>query len=126
MRIDIEKHISQCISCAVTKGTTKTAPILEYPLPIGLFNVVGIDLLHLPRSIKGFLYVLVCIDHFSRFVVLAPYFFFFLFTATGAAQRHNKKRGKGSLAAAPKKEKVKEMVRIVINVESRGVLTFPF
>ncbi len=29
MRINIEKHISQCLSCAQTKGTTSTAPILE-------------------------------------------------------------------------------------------------
>ncbi len=70
MRIDIEKHISQCISCAQTRGTTKTAPILEYSLPTGPFDVVGIDLLQLPRSIPD--YVLVCVDHFSRFVVLAP------------------------------------------------------
>ncbi len=33
MRIDVKKHISQCLSCAQTKGTTSTAPILEYPLP---------------------------------------------------------------------------------------------
>ncbi len=38
--IDIEKHISQCLSCAQTKGTISTAPILEYPLPAGPFDVV--------------------------------------------------------------------------------------
>ncbi len=37
-----EWHIAQCLSCAETKGTTQTAPILEYPLPAGPFNVVGI------------------------------------------------------------------------------------
>ncbi len=72
MRVDIEKHIAKCISCAQTKGTTKTAPILEYPLPDGPFDVIGIDLLQLPRSLQGSTYVLVCVDHFSRFVVLAP------------------------------------------------------
>ncbi len=71
-RIDIEKHISKRISCAQTKGTTKTAPILEYPLPTGLFDAVGINLLQLPRSIQGSVYVLVCVAHFSRFVALAP------------------------------------------------------
>ncbi len=59
-------------SCAQTKGTTSTAPILEYPLPAGPFDVVGIDLLQLPRSTQGSVYILVCVDHFSRFGVLAP------------------------------------------------------
>ncbi len=72
MCVDIEKHIAQYLSCAQTKGTTKTAPILEYPLPNGPFDVVGIDLLQLSRSLQGSTYVLVCVDHFSRFVVLAP------------------------------------------------------
>ncbi len=52
LRIDVEKHISQCLSCAQTKGTTSTAPILEYPLPAGPFDVVGIDLLQLPVALK--------------------------------------------------------------------------
>ncbi len=50
LRLDIERHIARCLSCAETKGTTNTAPILEYPLPAGPFDVVGIDLLQLPRS----------------------------------------------------------------------------
>ncbi len=72
MRRGIEKHIAQCLFCAETKGTTQTAPILEYPLPAGPFDVVGIDLLQFPRSIQGSTYVLVCVNHFSHFTVLAP------------------------------------------------------
>ncbi len=72
MRLDIDKHIAQCLSCAETKGTTTTAPILEYSLPAGPFDVAGIDLLQLPRTIQGSLYVLVCADYFSCFTVLGP------------------------------------------------------
>ncbi len=72
MRLDIEKHISHCLSCAQTKGTTSTAPIPEYPLPAGPFDIVGLDLLQLPRSTQGSGFILVCDDHFTRFVVLAP------------------------------------------------------
>ncbi len=72
MRLDIEKHIPQCLSCAKTKGTTIAAPILEYPLPAGPFDVLVVDLVQLPCSIECSIYVLVCVDHFNRFTVLAP------------------------------------------------------
>ncbi len=72
MCLDIEQRVAQCLSCTKTKGTTQTVPILEYPLPSGPFGVVGIDLLQLPRSIQSSTYVLVCVDQFSRFTVLAP------------------------------------------------------
>ncbi len=47
MHLDIERHIAHCTE---TKGTTQTAPILEYPMPARPFDV-GIDLLQLPHSI---------------------------------------------------------------------------
>ncbi len=72
LRLDIEKHIAQCLSCAETNGGTKTTPILDYPLPTKPFDVIDIDLLQLPRSHQGSSYILVCVDHFSRFTVLDP------------------------------------------------------
>ncbi len=72
MRLDIERHIAKCLPCAETRGTTETAAILQYPLPARQFDVEGIDLLQLPRTIQGSIYVLFCVDHFSRFTVQAP------------------------------------------------------
>ncbi len=71
LKLDIEKHIAQCLSCDETKGKTKTTPVLECPLHAGHFDVVGIDLLQLPHSHQDSSYVLVCVYHFSRFTVLA-------------------------------------------------------
>ncbi len=74
MRLHIMNHVVQCLSCAQTKGTTYmySAPILEYPTPAGPFETVAIDLLQLPRSHQGSAYVLVCVNYFRLFVVLAP------------------------------------------------------
>ncbi len=71
MRTDIENYVARCISCAKHKGAVKgPAPILEYPLPERPWDIVSIDL-QLPKSQNGSQYLLVCVDHFSRLVVLS-------------------------------------------------------
>ena len=73
MKKDICNHISQCRECAKHRGhLPPTAPIGEYPTPNKPWDTVSIDLLSLPKSHQGSNYMLVCVDHFSRFVVLAP------------------------------------------------------
>ena len=73
MRLDTEAYVSNCVKCAQHKGTgPRPAPILEYPPPERPWDVVAIDLLQLPTSHQGSKYLLVCVDHFSRYVVLAP------------------------------------------------------
>lgn len=73
MRVDIEDYIARCVKCAQNKGADpRPAPILQYPPPEQPWDVVAIDLLQLPKSHHGYQYLLVCVDHFSRFVVLAP------------------------------------------------------
>ncbi len=69
MSLDITNYVVQCLSCAQTKDITHTAPMLEYPTPLGPFDTVAMNLLRLPRSHQGSSYVLVCGDHFSRFVI---------------------------------------------------------
>ncbi len=73
MRIDIDSYVSQCVKCAQNKGSVpRPAPILEYPPPDSPWDIVSIDLLQLPASNHGSQYLLVCVDHLSRYVVLAP------------------------------------------------------
>ncbi len=73
MRTDVEAHVSKCTECRQHKGTVlRPAPILEYPPPNRPWDVVSIDLLQLPSSYQGSKYLLVCVDHLSRYVVLAP------------------------------------------------------
>ncbi len=73
MLTDVEAHVSKCIECAQHKKTVpRPAPILEYPPPNRPWDVVSIDLLHLPASYQGSMYLPVCGVHLSRYVVLAP------------------------------------------------------
>ena len=73
MRADIRSHIQQCLSCATHKGTTgPRAPMLSYPTPAKPWDTVGLDTLELPFSSNGMKYLLVAVDHFSRYVILVP------------------------------------------------------
>ncbi len=74
MRVDIDEYIDKCVQCTQHKGSVpKPAPILEYPPPERPRDVVAMDVLQLSvRSRQDSKYVLVMVDHFSRYVVLAP------------------------------------------------------
>ncbi len=73
VQADVEGHVGRCVSCTKHKGNPSgPAPMLEYPPPMQPWDVVSIDLLQLPKSHQGSQYLLVCVDHFSRYVVLAP------------------------------------------------------
>ncbi len=73
MRLDIDEHVAKCVKCAQYKGTSSgSAPILEYPPPNRPWDVVSIDLLQLPTSGQGSKYLVVMVDMFSRYVLLAP------------------------------------------------------
>ncbi len=73
MRVDTDAYVDRCVKCVQHKDTVpRSAPILEYPPPDRPWDVVSIDLLQLPASHQGSRYLLVCIDHLSRYTVLAP------------------------------------------------------
>ncbi len=66
-------HTLRSAYLALHKGTLKgPTPVLQYPLPESPWDIVSIDLLQLPQSQYGSRYLLVCVDHLTRYVVLAP------------------------------------------------------
>ncbi len=68
MRPDVDEHVAKCVKCAQYKGTpSDPALILEYQP----WDVVSIDILQLPPSAEGSKYLLVMVDMFLRYVVLA-------------------------------------------------------
>ncbi len=72
MRVDTDAYEDRCVKCAQHKGTVpRPSPILEYPPPARPWDVVSVDLLQLPASHQGSRYLLICVDHLSRYVVLA-------------------------------------------------------
>ncbi len=73
MRIDIIKYIENCTTCAENLGSvSRPVPIQSYPIPNDPWETVAIDLLNLPMTTEGPRYLLVAIDHFSRFSILVP------------------------------------------------------
>ncbi len=50
----------------------KPVKILSYPTPLEPWDTLAIDLLKLPTSSEGHQYLLVAIDHFSRYFILVP------------------------------------------------------
>ncbi len=71
--LDIIAYIVKCRSCAENYGSVcRPVPIRSYPNPTAPWDTVAIDLLKLPMTAEGHTYLLVTIDHFSRFCVLSP------------------------------------------------------
>ncbi len=73
MRLDIIRYIETCQSCAENHGSVKkTVPIQSFPIPTEPRHTLAVDLLKLPTTEEGHTYLLVAIDHFSRYSILVP------------------------------------------------------
>ncbi len=73
MKTDVQKHVDRCFKCAQYKGVPSgPAPIQQYPPPSCPFDCVSIDLPQLPPNYHGIKYVVVVVDMFSCYVILAP------------------------------------------------------
>ncbi len=73
MRKDIHSYVDKCHTCAVKKGSVgRPVKILRYPTPLEPWDTLAIGHLKLPTSSEGHQYLLVAIDHFSRYSILVP------------------------------------------------------
>ena len=70
MRNDIEEWIKSCTICATRRNTgNKTkVPLRPMPVPTAPFELCAMDVVGpLPETINGHKYILVFMDHFSKF-----------------------------------------------------------
>ena len=75
MRADVRKFVQQCKICQQTKiPSTKPSGLLgARHLPKRPFDIIATDLIGpLPRSTKGFKYICMVIDVFSKYVIVKP------------------------------------------------------
>ena len=63
----VRKHIQACQTCPLSKGKVHVEPSGTYPPPKNPFETMSCDILTLPKSDNGSQYVVVFIDHFSRY-----------------------------------------------------------
>ena len=71
---DVEMYIKQCVNCNRNKGNVNSpAPLERYPTELYPFQVVTMDFLGpFQTSYRGNKYVLVFVDHLSRWVEIVP------------------------------------------------------
>ncbi len=70
MRKEIHSYID---TCPIYKGSVgKPVKILSYPTPLEPWDTLSKDLLNFPTSSEGNQYLLVAIDHVSRYSILVP------------------------------------------------------
>lgn len=71
---DVASAVRHCTACDRVKATFTTQPPTLNPLPIGgLFYRWGVDLCGpFTETERGNNYVMVCVEHFSKYVVLIP------------------------------------------------------
>jgi hypothetical protein len=69
MKSDIQEYICSCKTCQKRQchsGEAPLEPITKHPIP---FFQVGIDVMGpLPKTLTGFCYVVIAIDHFTKWV----------------------------------------------------------
>jgi transposase InsO family protein len=72
LRADVERFVSLCPTCQKLRSLPPSVPSLASTRASGPLESVFIDHFGPLPEAQGFSYILVCVDRFSRFVVLVP------------------------------------------------------
>lgn len=73
MKKDIEFYVKKQCRCIVSKKPTKIERAGLFPMYVtSPFDLVSIDFLKLDVCVDGYKYVLVVVDHFTRYIQLYP------------------------------------------------------
>ncbi|ROT79561.1 hypothetical protein C7M84_001723 [Penaeus vannamei] len=67
-----QRYVASCTACQRRKGAIARTPLQSMPDVAEPFELVSVDILSLTPSARGNKYVLVLIDHLTRFVELFP------------------------------------------------------
>jgi len=69
---DVKSYVASCATCQRRKGTPHRAPLAAAPEVSAPFEKVSADLVDCGLSTAGYRYILVLIDHLTRFLQLIP------------------------------------------------------
>ena len=73
MYTDAMEHAKNCPQCAVVGGTARAKRPPLQPIPVDrIFQIVGVDVMELPRTSQGNRYVVVFQDFLSKFPLVFP------------------------------------------------------
>lgn len=74
MRTDLSNFVSNCVGCALAKArpNANQPTKLTLPVPSHPMETIGMDLLWLPKSRRGFQYLCVFTDYLTRWVEAVP------------------------------------------------------
>ena len=73
MQMDAEDFVKNCVGCALAGSQPRAQPpSLGMPVPEMPFDLVGLDLLKLPKSPRGNQYLCVFTDYLTRWVEAVP------------------------------------------------------
>ena len=73
MYVDAVRHAKNCPQCTVVGSTARVQKPPLHPIPVNrIFQIVGVDIMELPRTTQGNRYVVVFQDFLSKFPLVFP------------------------------------------------------